>query len=511
MGFVVVYALFLLIGLLDMPIHWDEINHFNGGLLLIRGQVLRYFLTSSFYPPVFNLVTAGFFAVGGPSVFVGRLVAVAFTLLSLFTVYELAQKMYGPKTALLSSVLLGIMPGIFWLSRIALIETGLIFVFSLSLLFLYKWLTTNRERDRILSIISFSVGVAVKYQTLVLAPIIVMMSLIAFGKGNYLKAELARYFKLPRLIFTIAVTAAAAIIVYGLFASGLIYPWLYAIQVGTADKVASSARFPAPVFYLIDMTWFNSNIHPISLLPYLIGFAGLILFAFRRKTPDKFLLIWFLTVYVVFTVIPNRDWRYITPLFPVLAICCANLLTSTLSKMQKTWQNTKTSLNRKRAAKIAAGVLVALTVVGVFCSCVDTFYWTKSDQFQVPIQEATVYAAQTMKPNQTIAVVCPLNFINDDMVWFYLNLQAPNESRVWQYPQQAADAYTPNFNVTEFVTLCQQNNTKYALIYENDKNQYYGSSLTSVEVMASLKATGKFALESCFGVTPHRIFVFSFS
>ena len=497
--------------MLDVPIHWDEINHFNGGLLLIRGQILRYFLTSSFYPPVFNLFTAGFFAVGGPSVFVGRLVAVAFSLLSIITVYELAQKMYSQKTALLSAVLLGVMPGIFWLSRIALIETTLIFVFSLSMLFFYRWLSTNRERERILAIAGFTVGVAVKYQTLVLAPIIVIACLLVFRRSKYLKTELARYLKFPRLIFTIAVSVSAALVVFALFASGLINPWLYAIQVGTADKLSSSTRFPAPIFYLIDMTWFYSDIHPISLLPYIVGLAGLALFSFRRRSQDKFLLVWFAAVYVVFTVIPNRDWRYVTPLFPVLAISAASLITSSLDRTQKTWQTTKNSLTRKRLAKLSAVFLILLVVVGVFFSCSDAYYWVKSDQFQVPIQDATVYAASTLGPNESLVVVCPVNFINDDMVWFYLNLQAPRENPVWQYPQQAADAYTPRFNATELVSWCRQNNTRRALIYENGKNQYYGSTLTSADVIVILNATGRFSLQTNFGVTPNRIFVFSFA
>jgi hypothetical protein len=216
-------------------------------------------------------------------------------------------------------------------------------------------------------------------------------------------------------------------------------------------------------------------------------------------------------VYIIFTIIPNRDWRYVTPIFPVLAISAAALLTSTLGKMQKTWKKQKTSLTRKRIAKFAAGVLAAIVFVGIFYSIADNFYWTKSDQFQVPIQEATIYAAQTLNPNQSLAVVCPLNLINDDMVWFYLNLQAPSESRVWQYPQQASDAYTPNFNVTEFMNLCQRNNTKYVLIYENNKNRYFESDLTPDDIITILNTTGRFAIQLTFGFAPKRIFVFSFS
>jgi hypothetical protein len=217
-------------------------------------------------------------------------------------------------------------------------------------------------------------------------------------------------------------------------------------------------------------------------------------------------------VYIIFTLIPNREWRYVVPLFPVMAISAASIITFAYCKAKKTWQTTKTSLTKKRLAKLAATALIAFTIIGIFYSCSDAYYWVKSDQFQVPVQQATAYASQNLNPNQSIAVVCPLNFLNDDMVWFYLNSQTPSQSPVWQYPKIAADAYTPNFNTTEFVNLCQQKNAKYALLYEKGKNpQYFESNLTPSKIINMLNATGRFTLKSSFGAEPNRIFVFSFT
>jgi hypothetical protein len=39
------------------------------------------------------------------------------------------------------------------------------------------------------------------------------------------------------------------------------------------------------------------------------------LFAYRRRKQDIFFLTWFIVMYVFFTI-PNRQWRYVTPLFP---------------------------------------------------------------------------------------------------------------------------------------------------------------------------------------------------
>jgi len=200
-----------------MSMQWDEVSHFNGGLLFATGQFGRWVGTNSFYPPMFDLVTAGFFLFGGASVFAARFVAVTFSLFSVVVVFEIARKMYGSRTALVSSVLFGVMPGIVWLSRMAMIETMLMFFFLVSLFFFFMWLNTNRDRDRLISTAAFAVGVAVKYQMLAVVPILVLASMLVFGKRNYLKAEISRFLKLPRIVLVAVAAALAASLIYALY------------------------------------------------------------------------------------------------------------------------------------------------------------------------------------------------------------------------------------------------------------------------------------------------------
>lgn len=504
----VVYAVFLLLNLSHMSMQWDEVTHFTGGLLLSRGQLYQYVGTNSFYPPMFDLVTAGYFMVAGASVFAGRLVAVTFSLLSLLMVYKIANRMYGPKTALLSSVLFGVMPGFVWLSRVAMIETTLIFVFMVSMLFFFNWLRTHRDRNLLISSVAFVAGVLVKYQMLV-AAIIMIFSILILTRG-YLKAKIA---KIPVLIVAgVAVAIAVFFVAYQLYASGILNPWIYAIQVGTADKSLYSIRFPTPIFYLIEMTWPYSNVHPISLFLYTTGLAGVGMFAYRRKPEDKFLLIWFVVIYVFFTLIPNRQWRYMTLLFPVLAISASSLVVSAYGKAQKGWRSTKNSLAKRRVAKLTAALLIVFTALGVFYSCFDAYNWVAKDQIQVPIEQATMYAAQTLSPNQSIMVVCPLNFFSKDMVWFYLNAKTPSQNQVWQYPELAVDVYTPNFNTTELMSLCQQHNVKYVLLYEYGMTAlYFNTTLTERGIYNMLNSTGRFTFQTSFGTEPNRIFIMSFA
>ena len=103
--FLAIYLIFLLLNLGSMAVQWDEASHLDGGFLLLHGHLNSYMATDSFYPPLEDLITAGYFAVAGLSVFVGRLVAVTFAALTVLAVFEFAYRVYGPRTAFVSAVL----------------------------------------------------------------------------------------------------------------------------------------------------------------------------------------------------------------------------------------------------------------------------------------------------------------------------------------------------------------------------------------------------------------------
>jgi hypothetical protein len=259
------------------------------------------------------------------------------------------------------------------------------------------------------------------------------------------------------------------------------------------------------------MVWPYSDKHPISFLLYGLGLAGLALLAYRRKPQDKFLLVWFITIYVIFTIIPNRQWRYVTPLFPVLAISASVIVASIIGRAQRAWQSTKSSLTKVRLAKFTGALLIIFVAAGVFYSSMDAITWAGKDQPQVPVQEAATYAMSKTQSNQSILVLCPHNLFSKDMVSFYLNCKSANKTPVYQYPELAVDAYTPEFNVTELVNFCQTKATKIVMLYEYGGTiSYYNSNLTEQAVFVMLNEAGRFNLTKTFGTAPNRIFVLSF-
>jgi 4-amino-4-deoxy-L-arabinose transferase-like glycosyltransferase len=507
--FALFYAVLLVLNLSNVPMQWDEVGQLNGGLFLKLG-LCNKFVGNTFYPPLFSSITMVFFDIFGVSLVSGRLVSVVFSVLSLWVVFELAYSMYGGKAGLISAVLLGIMPGYFWLSRLALLDIMLVFFFTVSLLFFFRWLNNYQNKMLVLSGLALGFGFLAKYQMLAVGAVMIV-SLLILGRG-----QLKRLFsKFTLLIITaLIVIIPWLIIAYRILTTQNLNQWIYALQMGNPASSLYSERFPLPIFYLVEMTWPYNDIHPISLFLYIAGLLGLGLFAWRRKKEDKFVFIWFVSVFVFFTLIANKDWRYVLPLFPTLAISATAFILFVYSKLENTWKG-HISVNKKWVVKFAAGLFIIFLAVAMVYSVNNTYQWVATYDIKIDIQEATNYAINHDNANQSIMVLCPFNFFSNQMVNFYLLADGENQIQTYQYPQLPVDTYTPNFNITEFISLCQQNNVKFVFTYEyGGTAPYFNTTLNLMQIYTQLYASGNFSKispEATFGSDPRRIFILNFT
>jgi len=508
--FIIVYAAFVLFQIGYMGIQWDEMPHLYGGLLLSRGEIVDYITTYGYYPPLYDGVTTVFFQVFGVNATSGRLTAVTFSLLSIWITFEFTKRTYDQKTALLASVLLGVMPGFFWLSRITMLETMLIFFFILAMFAFFTWLNKNTNKTLTLAGLAIGIGILAKYQVFV-AVFAMIAAILWLGR-----AKLKHRFKKFLLILIIAAAVAAPWFAVVFQANGMdtFQDLIYVMREGGQDRIDYSNRFPAPIFYLIEMTWPFSDIpvHPVSLPLYILGLLGLGLFAWRRKPEDKIFLAWFVVVYVFFTLVPNKQWRYITPVFPVLAISAASFVVFLYGKI-KAWNPKPPSLNGQVAKKILAGLLIALTATAIVYSSYEAYQMTARDQIHIPTEETAKYLASHMNLNESAVIVCAFNLLNQDMLRFYLPANMSSD-QIWQYPALAVDAFTPNFNINEFISLCEQRNVKYLILYDYGVDTpFFNTTLTYTNVTTMLFQSGRFGYtgdEPFFGDMPYRTFLVGF-
>lgn len=506
--FALAYAVVLFLNLTNSPMQWDEVTHLNAGLLL-KGGLYDKFVNNAFYPPLFDSVTSVFFRVLDPSLFSARQVPAVFSVLSLWAVFELAYSMYGGKTALLSAVLLGIMPGYFWLSRMALLETMLVFFVTVALLCFFRWLQNRDDKMLVFSGLAVGLGFLTKYQMIV-AGVIMALSILFLARGQ-LKWAFTRFTLL--IVTAVLVVTPWIVIGYQVYANKIFSQWLYALQVGNPERLLYSDRYPLPIFYFIEMVWPYNSIHPISIFLYIAGLLGLGVLAWRHNKADKFVLIWFVSVLVFFSFIENKQWRYVLPLFPALAISAAALILFFYGKVESVWKR-QVNVNKKRAAKFAAGLFIVLIAGAMVYSVNDAYYVVTTFDIHIELEPVTDYAMNHLTNNESIMVLCPFNFFSQDMVKFYLWEDGDNQIQTYQYPQMPVDTYTPNFNITEFIGLCKQDNVKYVFTYENGGTvPYFNTTLNLQQIYEQLYNSGNFSKisdEATFGSNPRRIFILTF-
>lgn len=173
---------FISLNFSNMPIQWDEAAHLDNGLFLKLGMY-KQFSGNLFYPPLYDILTFLVFTGFGISVISARLIDAVFSVLLLWIVFEFTRRAYNGKTALLSSIFLGIMPGYFELSHIALLDIMMTFFFVMSMFFFYLWLQTHKDKMLLFTGLILILGFFAKYQ-IVVAALVMFIAIVVLCRNQ---------------------------------------------------------------------------------------------------------------------------------------------------------------------------------------------------------------------------------------------------------------------------------------------------------------------------------------
>jgi 4-amino-4-deoxy-L-arabinose transferase-like glycosyltransferase len=264
----------------------------------------------------------------------GRVVAGLASLGTLLVTWALARRFLGDRAALLGACVLGTAVFFPWLSRFGVLDVVLTFFVTVAV---YGWIRGGPW----VSLFYAGMGLAV----LVKGPVGIVLALFAAvawrvsgGSGG------PRWHPLWGVPLTLAIVAAW--LVPACLRGGPEYTdaILWKQNVGRAVESWSHAR---PFWYYV---------------PYLGLFFPWVLFlpwaapwAWRRKGLPRAMLLWAAVGFVFFSIVSGKRDRYLTPLFPPLAIVVGAWLDGASDALANRWI--------RIAARIATGFLIGAAFV----------------------------------------------------------------------------------------------------------------------------------------------------
>jgi 4-amino-4-deoxy-L-arabinose transferase-like glycosyltransferase len=313
---------------------WDEADYLNGVLNYhnalqnpqwLNGEWWRNFwLLSNKIPPLHYLVTTPFINWFGKSEDAASLVMLFYSAILLVAVYGIGVILFSRRVGIYAAILCQLLPGLYYYRLEFLLDYPLtaVTVFSFYLLTLWK----VKQHNWLLAIIfGISLGLAVllKQTALFFLFIPLLWLFISYCKNR-------QWLRIAQLISSISIAIAVC------------YPWyrtnwLLILTSGKRATVDSAIIEGDPALNTLDawLYYFKTLPYLLSWHLLLIPLGGILLYIIAKtfklnfysvslpikdKSSIRWLLIYFISGYLLSSFNLNKDARYILPLLPIIAL-----------------------------------------------------------------------------------------------------------------------------------------------------------------------------------------------
>lgn len=295
---------------------WDQAGHtlisFNF-LDFFKGlSRINFFQISDYYPPLVHIIVALVMLLTGPLLLIGPLVVTGFFLMAIIFLYLYTKEVFNDeKIAVFSAYFFSFLPLVYGASRTFLLEVPLIALILGSLYFLEKSKKFSDLQNSIFAALLLSFALLTKWVAIVylLVPIIFSLKL-----------------RLKNLILSFTAVVLIALPWYLVNFTNILNRAKVSLTAETADPqvLFSLQNF---IYYLQVLT----NFHLTWLGMVLLIFAIPTLYFFKK---EKGILITavLVLIYSFFTIIPNKDPRYILPMLPFASIAIAYFLVKIIER-----------------------------------------------------------------------------------------------------------------------------------------------------------------------------------
>jgi len=451
-----------------------------------------------FYPPLYSMMATLFSILLGLSTFAIRLPGAIFGALTLFATYKFGKLLYNDRVGFISTVLLSSYPFFYVSSHGAGLDIPITFFVVMALYFLYKALVEARQSSYLYAGLMLGLGLLTKYPIILLVLSMTIILLLLMKKihlGN----------RRGLTIITMDLEILKGLIIMTLVSIACVAPWAYEtliVKNQLKEWLDASQIQTAPFTLQTIIGYYIPFSLPQLMTPLLALLAvfGLGYAFYVLKRNDLVVISWIVIVDLVFSLLPNKNWRYVVPFLPAFAILTSTLIWSLWEKSCKI-----TNINGKTGLKVSIVCIIVLAITSGFASVP---YYLDSEFTYIPLDQGCQYVAHRIQPGKNVMLVLQSNIMNVYSVSFYLVAYKPNIStEVFVYPLEPVEIQPPSpFNVTALGQDCLKHNVDYLFLYEGAWISV--KEITSDQVLDLLLANG-FLLSAIYGDSPNRVFVFS--
>lgn len=301
------------------PIPWDQAGHtrlaiqfadYFTSLGFLR--IIDYFSISTYYPPLIHTIVGILIIFFGHPVQTGEIVITLFFGISILLTYIYALDLFkNERAALLSAAIYSFLPIVYEHSRWFLLEIPQIAFLLLCLIFLNRSRNFSNKKNTMYFFIALGFAALTKWTSLVyiFIPFIISAYYWARSINEHKSISKSPVFKYPLLFFII--TSPWYLINLSTFLSQSL-PNLQ----GESSDPASLLSIQNFIFYLhlfmnFQVTFFISLIFLLASTYFFI----------KNKNPHRLMFgATIIFIYLLFSIISNKDWRYTLPILPFVAI-----------------------------------------------------------------------------------------------------------------------------------------------------------------------------------------------
>jgi len=281
-------------------------NGFSHAYDFAINYLIHYPKLTIYYPPLYHyLIGFGFnFII---SEYVGKFITLIFSIGTIFLTYVIGKYLFNQKIGLMSALLLAFSPIMVKLSGQILMDTSVFFFSLLTIWFYLKAFKTGKNIYYALSGLSLGLSLLTKWTTIPIIPIILIYFLVE--KKITRKGRIIKKF-IFSLILALIVFSPYLFLAYE-------FDFIKLTLIGPVE--AGYKEEHDPQFYEIGgWLWYpRALVEQLSLPVALVSFLALIILITKKMENWKLILLWFLSFYIIFTIMPNKNTRYILAYLPV--------------------------------------------------------------------------------------------------------------------------------------------------------------------------------------------------